>query len=146
MALVGYARVSSIGQSLEVQREKLLEAGVDAELIYEEKKSGLDSERPQLKEALRFVRKGDTLLVSRVDRLARSTADLYRIVDDLEKKGVGFQCIDQPELDTTSKYGRLMFGILASISEFETGLRKERQMDGIAAAKVKAPNSAGKSN
>jgi len=136
MSMIGYARVSSIGQSLEVQREKLITAGVDPEHhLFEEKKSGLDSERPQLKEALRFVRKGDVFVVCRIDRLARSTADLYRIVEDLQKKGVSFTCLDQPEIDTQSKYGRLMFGILASIAEFETDLRKERQMDGIAAAK-----------
>jgi DNA invertase Pin-like site-specific DNA recombinase len=136
MAIIGYARVSSVGQSLEVQREKLLAAGVDLrDHLFEEKKSGLDRERPELKAALRFARKGDTFLVCRVDRLARSTADLYRIVDDLQMRGVSFKCLDQPEIDTTTKYGKLMFGILASIAEFETDLRKERQMDGIAAAK-----------
>ena len=138
MATIGYARVSSVGQSLEVQRGKLIAAGVIPEdHLFEEKKSGLDRDRPQLKEALRFARRGDTFLVSRVDRLARSTAELYRIVDDLQRRGVSFKCLDQPEIDTTSKYGKLMFGILASIAEFETDLRKERQMDGIANAKIK---------
>ncbi|MEI3806630.1 recombinase family protein [Agrobacterium sp. CCNWLW32] len=137
MALIGYARVSSVGQSLEVQRDRLLNAGVEPDHLFEEKKSGLDKERPKLKEALRFARKGDTFLVSRIDRLARSTSDLYRIVGALQKKGVSFKCLDQEEIDTTSKYGKLMFGILASIAEFETDLRKERQMDGIAGAKSK---------
>lgn len=135
MALIGYARVSSVGQSLEVQREKLLAAGVEPDHLFEEKKSGLDSERPKLKEAIRFARRGDTFLVSRIDRLARSTSDLYRIVGELQAKGVSFKCLDQADIDTTSKYGKLMFGILASIAEFETDLRKERQMDGIASAK-----------
>lgn len=137
MALIGYARVSSIGQSLEVQRGRLLNAGVEPDHLFEEKKSGLDKERPKLKEAMRFARKGDTFLVSRIDRLARSTSDLYRIVGTLQEKGVSFKCLDQEEIDTTSKYGKLMFGILASIAEFETDLRKERQMDGIAGAKSK---------
>lgn len=137
MALIGYIRVSSVGQSLEVQREKMLAAGVEPDHIFEEKRSGLDSDRLQLKEAIRFARKGDTFLVSRIDRLARSAADLYRIVDELQGKGVGFRCIDQGDIDTTSKYGRLMFGILSSIAEFETDLRKERQMDGIASARAK---------
>ncbi|RSC31477.1 recombinase family protein [Agrobacterium sp. FDAARGOS_525] len=137
MALIGYARVSSVGQSLEVQRDRLLNAGVEPDHLFEEKKSGLDKERPKLKEAMRFARKGDTFLVSRIDRLARSTSDLYRIVGDLQDRGVSFKCLDQTEIDTTSKYGKLMFGILASIAEFETDLRKERQMDGIAGAKSK---------
>ena len=137
MAVIGYARVSSIGQSLEVQRDKLFAAGVESDHLFEEKKSGLDSNRPQLQEALRFARRGDTFLVSRVDRLARSTADLYRIVDELQKRGVAFKCLDQPEIDTSSKYGKLTFGILASIAEFENELRKERQMDGIAVAKAR---------
>jgi Site-specific recombinases, DNA invertase Pin homologs len=135
MPLIGYARVSTVGQSLEVQREKLVAAGVDHDHLFEEKRSGLDSDRPQLKEAIRFARKGDTFIVSRIDRLARSTSDLYRIVGELQSKGVSFKCLDQAEIDTTSKYGKLMFGILASIAEFETDLRKERQMDGIASAK-----------
>ncbi|MEO1985196.1 MAG: recombinase family protein [Martelella sp.] len=137
MAIIGYARVSSVGQSLDVQRDKLLAAGVEPDDLYEEKKSGLDSERPQLKAAIRYARKGDTFVVSRVDRLARSTADLYRIVTELQTKGVSFKCLDQSEIDTTTKYGKLMFGILSAIAEFETDLRKERQMDGIAKAKAK---------
>lgn len=137
MALIGYIRVSSVGQSLEVQREKMVAAGVEPDHIFEEKRSGLDSDRLQLKEAIRFARKGDTFLVSRIDRLARSAADLYRIVGELQAKGVGFKCIDQGDIDTTSKYGKLMFGILSSIAEFETDLRKERQMDGIASARAK---------
>lgn len=137
MALIGYIRVSSVGQNLEVQREKMIAAGVEPDHIFEEKRSGLDSDRLQLKEAIRFARRGDIFLVSRIDRLARSAADLYRVVGELQDKGVGFRCIDQGDIDTTSKYGKLMFGILSSIAEFETDLRKERQMDGIASAKAK---------
>ncbi|MDQ0319650.1 DNA invertase Pin-like site-specific DNA recombinase [Pararhizobium capsulatum DSM 1112] len=136
MALIGYIRVSSVGQSLEVQRDKMIAAGVEPDHIYEEKRSGLDSDRPVLKEALRFARKGDVFFVSRVDRLARSTNDLHRIIHELKEKGVGFRCIDQAEIDTTTNNGMLMFGILSAIAQFETGLRAERQMDGIAKARA----------
>lgn len=134
MALVGYARVSSTGQSLEVQREQLLAAG--CEEIFEEKRSGTTTEgREQLEAALRFVRKGDVFLVCRLDRLARSLVDLRKIVDLLTEKQVGFRCLQQ-HIDTTSSEGRLMLNILASFAEFETDIRKERQADGIAKAKA----------
>lgn len=137
MALIGYIRVSSVGQSLEVQREKMIAAGVEPDHIFEEKKSGTNTNRPALQEALRFARKGDVFIVSRVDRLARSSSDLHRILADLAKKGVEFKCLDQPNIDTTSPQGKLLLGILGSIAEFENDLRKERQMDGIASAKAK---------
>lgn len=134
MALVGYARVSSTGQSLEVQREQLVAAG--CEEVFEEKKTGTTTEgREQLEAALRFVRKGDVFLVCRLDRLARSLIDLRRIIDLLTEKGVGFRCLQQ-HIDTTSSEGRLMLNILASFAEFETDIRKERQADGIAKAKA----------
>lgn len=136
MTFIAYIRVSSVGQSLEVQRDKMIAFGVEPDHIFEEKRSGLDSNRPALKEALRFARKGDTFVVSRIDRLARSASDLYRIVGELNAKGVGFKCIDQSEIDTTTNQGKLLFGILSAIAEFETGLRSERQMDGIAKAKA----------
>lgn len=134
MALVGYARVSSTGQSLEVQREQLVAAG--CEEVFEEKRTGTTTEgREQLEAALRFVRKGDVFLVCRLDRLARSLIDLRKIIDSLTEKGVGFRCLQQ-HIDTTSSEGRLMLNILASFAEFETDIRKERQADGIAKAKA----------
>jgi DNA invertase Pin-like site-specific DNA recombinase len=133
MAIVGYARVSSTGQSLEVQREQLRAAG--CEEIFEEKRSGTSTEgREQLEAAMRFVRKGDVFLVCRLDRLARSLTDLRRIIDDLGHRNVGFRCLQQ-HIDTTSSEGRLMLNILASFAEFETDIRKERQRDGITRAK-----------
>lgn len=131
MATVGYARVSSVGQSLDVQMQKLKGFGCDK--IYKEKKSGLDAGRPELSKCLDYVRDGDVLVVTKLDRLARSTVDLHNIVDGLNSKGVGFVVLDQ-SFNTTTKEGRLMFGILATIAQFETELRKERQVDGIAAA------------
>ena len=132
MAIVGYARVSSSGQSLAVQLDKLSEAGCTE--VFQEKRSGLTAQRPALKECLRFVRKGDVLVITRLDRLARSTLDLHKIVQELDDRGVGFRVLDQP-IDTTTKEGRLMFSIIASIAQFETELRKERQMEGIEKAK-----------
>ena len=130
MATVGYCRVSSVGQSLDVQMEQLTEAGCDE--IFAEKKSGTTTTgREQLDQALRFVRKGDVLVVTRLDRLARSLTDLSRIVDDLGARQVGFRCLQQGAVDTTKPEGRLMLGMLACFAEFETAIRKERQREGI---------------
>lgn len=131
---IGYARVSSVGQSLDIQREQLQAAG--CERIFEEKRSGRSAaDRAALKEALRFAREGDTLVVTRLDRLARSITDLREIVDGLSAKGVGFRCLQQGALDTTRSDGKLMLNILGSFAEFEADLRRERQMEGIAKAK-----------
>lgn len=134
MSVVGYARVSSVGQSLVVQREQL--AGAGCERVFEEKRSGTSTEgRDQLAEALDWVRDGDVLVVCRLDRLARSIVDLRKIIDRLTAKGVGFRCLQQP-IDTTTTEGRLMLNILAAFAEFETDIRKERQIEGINKAKA----------
>jgi DNA invertase Pin-like site-specific DNA recombinase len=132
MAVIGYARVSSIGQSLEIQIDKLSNYG--CEKIYKEKRSGTTAQRPEMKACLDYVRDGDVLVITKLDRLARSTFHLHKIVNDLNNKGVGFKVLDQ-SFDTTTRDGRLMFSILASIAEFETELRSERQLEGIAKAK-----------
>ena len=134
MAIVGYARVSTSGQKLEVQREKLLAFG--CEKLFEEKRSGTTAQRPKLKECLRYLREGDVLVVTKIDRLARSTLDLHSIVTTLKGEGVGLKALDQ-DVDTTTKNGKLLFGMLALMAEFEQDLRKERQADGIAAAKAR---------
>ena len=131
MSIIGYARVSSVGQSLDVQLQALDRAGCDK--VYQEKRSGLDSARPQLSAALDFAREGDTFVVTKVDRLARSTAHLHNIVRELQAKGVAFKVLDQ-SIDTSTSQGQLLFGILATIAEFETSLRAERQREGIAKA------------
>lgn len=134
MAVVGYARVSSAGQSLEVQQDQLKAAG--CEKIFAEKRTGTTTEgRDQLELALGYVREGDVFVVTRLDRLARSLMDLRRTVDFLTSKDVGFRCLQQ-HIDTTSSEGRLMLNILASFAEFETDIRKERQRDGIEKAKA----------
>ena len=127
MTTVGYARVSSIGQDLGVQLEKL--KGCDK--VFKEKRSGVDTGRPELRRCLEYLRDGDTLLVTKIDRLARSTSDLYRIISTLTEKGVSFRVIDDPAIDTSSRTGKLVMGILALIAEFENDIRRERQMDGI---------------
>lgn len=134
--IVGYARVSSAGQDYEAQVEKLTAAG--AAKIFSEKQSGLDKDRPELARCLEWVREGDTLLITKLDRLARSAVHLHQIAEELDRKGVGFKVLDDASLDTTTRTGKLVFGILASIAQFETELRKERQMEGIAKAKAKA--------
>ena len=131
MTVVGYARVSSTGQDLGVQLDKL--QGCDK--VFKEKRSGVDAGRPELKRCLEYLREGDTLLVTKMDRLARSTSDLYRVVPLLVEKGVSFKVIDDPSIDTSSRTGKLVMGILALIAEFENDIRRERQMDGIARAK-----------
>jgi DNA invertase Pin-like site-specific DNA recombinase len=131
MALVGYARVSSVGQSLEVQLEKLKHC----DKLYQEKKSGASGRRPQLKACLEYIREGDTLVVTRLDRLARSTLHLCQIAADLERKQVNLQVLDQ-NINTHSTTGRLLFNMLGAIAQFETEIRAERQMDGIQSSDI----------
>lgn len=130
MAKIGYARVSSVGQSLDVQREKLS----DCDKLFEEKRSGTTDARPQLKECLNYVRDGDQLVVTRIDRLARSTLHLCQIAEALREKGVALVVLDQ-NIDTSDATGRLLFNMLGAIGQFETDIRAERQMDGIKKAK-----------
>mgnify|MGYP000698784202 FL=1 len=126
MAKVGYVRVSSVGQSLDVQREKL--EGCDK--LFEEKRSGTTDARPQLKECLNYVRDDDQLIVTRIDRLARSTLHLCQIAETLREKGVDLVVLDQ-NIDTSDATGRRLFNMLGAIGQFETEIRAERQMDGI---------------
>jgi DNA invertase Pin-like site-specific DNA recombinase len=130
--LVGYARVSTQDQDLTVQHERL----AHCEKLFAETASGTDGKRVQLAACLAYVREGDTLVVTRLDRLARSTLHLYQIADHLAQKGVHLQILDQA-IDTRTETGRLLFGMLAVIAQFETELRAERQREGIAKAKRK---------
>lgn len=133
--LVGYARVSSTGQSLDIQNEALADAG--CEKVFAEKVSGRSThDREQLAMVLDFVRDGDTLVVTRLDRLARSVADLHRIIERLTEKKVAFRCLNQSGVDTDSSTGRLMLAILGAVACFESDIRLERQREGIAKAKL----------
>lgn len=135
MAVVGYARVSSVGQSLEIQEAALVEAGCTK--VFAEKRTGTTQEgREELRRALEYVREGDTLVVSRIDRLARSVSDLSEIVGILTTKGVSFRALQQGEFDTTAATGRLFLTMLGAFAEFETSLRRERQIEGIEKAKA----------
>ncbi len=134
MSIVGYARVSSASQSLDIQREQLEAAG--CEKIFEEKRSGRSTvDREQLTAALDWLREGDVLVVTRLDRLARSMIDLRQIADRLVAKGVHFRALQQGAVDTSSSNGRLMLNMLGAFAEFEADLRKERQREGIERAK-----------
>ena len=126
MALVGYARVSSIGQRLEVQVAKLQHC----DKLFEEPTSGSTATRPHLVACLDYVREGDTLVVTRLDRLARSTWHLCQIAELLTRKRVHLQVLDQ-SIDTSDATGRLLFHMLGAIAQFETELRAERQREGI---------------
>jgi DNA invertase Pin-like site-specific DNA recombinase len=133
--LVGYARVSSTGQSLDIQLEALKAAGV--EKTFAEKRSGRTAaDREQLQAALDFCRDGDVLIVTRLDRLARSVGDLHSIVQRLAAKGAGLRVMHQAGIDTTTPSGKLMLSMLGAIAEFENDLRRERQREGIERAKA----------
>lgn len=133
--LIGYARVSSADQDLSIQTEALARAG--CERVFSEKKSGRRADdRAALAEAIAFARDGDTVLVTRLDRLARSTQDLHNILASLDTKGVGFRCLAQSGVDTTSSTGKLTLAILGAVAAFEADLRAERQAEGIARAKA----------
>ena len=131
MAQVGYARVSSHGQSLAVQLEKL--SGCDR--IFSEKMSARSADaREELQNCLQWVRDGDVLVVTKLDRLARSTRDLLNIANTLEKKSVGLLVLDQ-QIDTRTPTGKLLFTMLGAIAEFENDIRKDRQVQGITLAR-----------
>lgn len=130
MALVGYARVSSVGQTLDVQLDKLKHC----HKIFQEKKSGAAGRRARLEACLEYVREGDTLVVTRLDRLARSTLHLCQIAAELERKQVNLQVLDQ-NINTSDATGRLLFNMLGAIAQFETEIRAERQRDGIQKAR-----------
>ncbi len=135
MHFYGYARVSTTGQDLTIQREALKAAG--CKVIREEKVSGTSRQgRAELDTLLQFIRSGDTLVVTRIDRLARSVGDLQDIVRTLRGKGANLLVTEQ-KVDTSTAAGKCFFDMLGVFAEFETNLRKERQMEGIAKAKAK---------
>ena len=134
MALYGYARVSSTEQDLSIQLAALKAAGCD--IVRSEKRSGSTVQgRPELQNILEFVREGDTVVVTRIDRLARSVGDLQDIVRDLKGKGVFLKATEHPS-DTGTAAGTAFLSMLGVFAEFETNLRRERQLEGIAKAKA----------
>jgi DNA invertase Pin-like site-specific DNA recombinase len=131
MKNIGYARVSTVGQSLDSQLEQL----THCDIIFQEKVSGATLARPELDRLMHYVHKGDVVVVTKLDRLARSTKDLLETVEDLDKRQVALKILNI-NLDTSTPTGKLMLTMLGAIAEFERGLMLERQSEGIARAKA----------
>ncbi|WP_441280270.1 recombinase family protein [Bradyrhizobium sp. 63_E2_N1_3] len=135
MTVIGYARVSTTDQNLELQENALRAAGCD--LIRSEKRSGTTTAgREELRTVLDFLRNGDTLMVTRIDRLARSVGDLQDIVRTVKARGASLKATEQP-IDTGTAAGKCFLDMLSVFAEFETNLRRERQLEGIADAKAR---------
>src|SRR5674476_110469 len=134
MTIIGYARVSTTDQNLDIQEAALRSAGCD--MIRSEKRTGTTTAgRTELATVLDFLRKGDVLMVTRIDRLARSIGDLQDIVRAVRAKGAALKATEQP-IDTSTAAGKAFLDMLGVFAEFETNLRKERQLEGIAKAKA----------
>ncbi len=132
--LIGYARVSTDDQNLDLQRDALQKAG--CERIYEDKLTGAKAERPGLQRTLEDAREGDTIVVWRLDRFSRSLKDLIDMVALLETKGTGLKSL-QESIDTTQSSGKLIFHIFAALAEFERNLIRERTQAGLLAARAR---------
>jgi DNA invertase Pin-like site-specific DNA recombinase len=132
--LIGYARVSSDDQNLNLQKDALTRAG--CERILEDRQSGAKADRPGLRDALDYARDGDTLTVWRLDRLSRSLKDLIDLVSQLEARGIGLKSLHE-SIDTTSSSGKLIFHVFGALAEFERNLIRERTQAGLAAARAR---------
>jgi DNA invertase Pin-like site-specific DNA recombinase len=133
--IIGYARVSTRGQSLESQIDALVAAG--AIKVFQEHASGATQARPKWQECLRHLQPGNVLAVTDLTRLGRSTADLAAIVTTLAERGVGFRSLAEPWLDTTTAHGKLIFDMFASLAEYERSRLSERTRAGLEAAKAR---------
>ncbi|MEM5029792.1 recombinase family protein [Bacillus safensis] len=132
--IIGYARVSTVDQSLNLQIDSLSEFGCDE--IFREKVSGARDDRTELMNALRMLRAGDKFVVYKLDRLARSTKSLIEIAENLRNKNVEFISI-QDNLDTSTAAGKAMFGMLSVLAEFERDIIRERTLSGLKAARAR---------
>lgn len=132
--LIGYARVSTQDQNPAMQHDALTQAG--CERVFTEKASGAQRDRPELQAALTYMRPGDTLVVWKLDRLARSLKQLIETVEDLEQQKIGFRSLTE-SIDTTSPGGKLIFHIFAALAEFERSIIQERTRAGLAAARAR---------
>lgn len=135
---VGYIRVSTDKQNLQLQEDSLKNA--NCYKIFSDVASGAKVDRPGLKECLDYIREGDTLVVWKSDRLGRSTIDLLKIIDDLRIRNIGFKSLTEDLFDTTSSNGRLVFGIFALLAEHERDRIRERTMAGLASARARGRN------
>ena len=142
--LIGYARISKAdgSQVLDLQKDALLKAGVSSSNIYQDEVSGKKDQRPGLQACLKALRKGDCLVVWKLDRLGRDLRHLVNTVQDLAERGIGFRVLtgQGAEIDTTTSSGKLVFGIFASLAEFERELIRERTMAGLLAARSRGRN------
>src|ERR1700716_833808 len=136
---IGYMRVSKAdgSQVLDLQKDALIAAGVDASSIYEDKASGAKDDRPGLTACLKSLRKDDVLVIWKLDRLGRNIKHLMEVVHDLTKRGVGFKVLQGAPIDTTTSNGKLMFAIFAGLTEFERDVIRERTIAGLAAARAR---------
>lgn len=132
--IIGYARVSTQDQNPQLQLDALVKAG--CEQVFHEKATGKFRDRPELTSCLRSMRKGDTLAVWKLDRLARSLKDLVEIIHDLDSRGIGFRSLTE-SIDTTSAGGRLIFHVFGALAEFEHSLIRERTVAGLVAARAR---------
>lgn len=143
-ALIGYARVSKAdgSQVHDLQRDALAQAGVEANNIYEDAASGKKEDRPGLAACLKALRRGDTLVVWKLDRLGRDLRHLVNLVDDLTQRHIGLKVLagEGASIDTSTANGRLVFGIFAALAEFERALIIERTKAGLAAARARGRN------
>src|SRR5947208_363807 len=134
--LLGYARVSTQEQTLDLQTDALKAAGCDPDHIYKDTKSGASAERSGLQEAMNHLRAGDTLVVWRLDRLGRTLKHLIATITELSEKGIGFKSL-QENMDTTTSGGKLIFHIFGALAEFEREVIKERTNAGLQAARAR---------
>jgi Site-specific recombinases, DNA invertase Pin homologs len=132
--LIGYARVSTQDQKPELQLDALTAAG--CEKVFEEKASGAQRDRPQLQAAIDYMRAGDTLVVWKLDRLARSVKQLIETVEGLDARGIGFRSFTEA-IDTTTPGGKLVFHIFGALAEFERSIIRERTKAGLASARAR---------
>lgn len=137
MRILGYARVSTVAQDLQLQLDALERAGCKRELIFTDKASGSKTERPGLNKCLKELAKGDALIVWRLDRLGRSMPHLVGLVEDLRQRGVGFKSLCDGAIDTTTASGELVFNMFSSLAQFERRLIQERTHAGLSAARAR---------
>jgi DNA invertase Pin-like site-specific DNA recombinase len=135
MTVYGYARVSTDGQTLAAQDAALHAAGVAK--VFAEKASGAKTDRAELRKVIKRLETGDVLIVTRLDRLARSTRDLLNVMHEIAERGAGFKSLADAWADTTTPHGRLMLAVLGGLAEFERDLIKARTSEGRARAKAK---------
>lgn len=134
--MIGYARVSTDDQRLDLQRDALIKSGVPEDKIYQEHVSGVKTKRPQLEECLKSLRRGDMLVIWRLDRLGRSLVELVKLSQLFEKQGVELKSLSE-SIDTSSAAGKMIFNVFAAVAQFERDLISERTRAGLKAARAR---------